>query len=361
MARTIGTGTNYMNLAVFNTAIANVTIALWVKLISTGGGASRVLIGNGNNTGGGTGFGLGFQSAGSSTIQMLIQGLAWLGSGTALTTGTWTHLTMGKAAGNWFLYKDGVAIENVAGTPNTPAGNMWLGGANDGTTGCPDASLAEAGLWTVLLTDPEIVALAKGTSPNNIRRSSLVAYWPLWGAGAPEADLSSGVHNMAITGTVPAANHSPSGEYTFVEAPVLTNVVVPVTTALTATATNTTTLAAIKINARTLSVVATGVLTLKRDAIRKLTITIVSIPKKLTLITRVMTTLVGVAVPRVLRQPGRKLAVTILGLPVVRLIRFGASAWDEIDAHRKWGITDVGKWSIKQVQRFQFSSAMKGR
>lgn len=122
-----------------------------------------------------------------------------------------------------------------------------------------------------------------------------------------------------------------------------------------------------------------GTVTFKRDVIKKLgatgvaapsklmavarimpTVVAVSIPKKLILIGRAVTA-IGISVPRVLRQQNRTILTTRVCAPVVVLIRFGASAWNEIDAHRKWGITNVGKWSIKQVQRFQFSSAMKGR
>lgn len=105
----------------------------------------------------------------------------------------------------------------------------------------------------------------------------------------------------------------------------------------------------------------TGTATTKRDALQKLNVTIVTIPSKLMAITRVMPLVISTTVPKVLRMPGRSLLTTRVLTPVVGLLRSGAAPWDEIEASRKWSMMDVAKWSIDTVQRFLYSSAMKGR
>ena len=74
-----------------------------------------------------------------------------------------------------------------------------------------DGRIAEFAMWTAVLTDAEILALAKGIPPSQIRRNSLVLYWPLWGVSSPEPDLG-GNRNGTVTGAT-LADHAPVGRY----------------------------------------------------------------------------------------------------------------------------------------------------
>ena len=86
--------------------------------------------------------------------------------------------------------------------------NVNIGGYN-GTANFK-GRLAEIGVWTAKLSVGEIKSLAKGISPNHIRRSSLVGYWPLYGAGSPEPDYSGNKGNGTLTGTT-VVPHCPCG------------------------------------------------------------------------------------------------------------------------------------------------------
>jgi len=72
-----------------------------------------------------------------------------------------------------------------------------------------DGRIAEPGIWDVALSDDEIAALARGISPLRIRRSNLLAYWPLLGIDSPETDLSGHGRNLTMTGTPARADHAP--------------------------------------------------------------------------------------------------------------------------------------------------------
>ena len=74
-------------------------------------------------------------------------------------------------------------------------------------TFCYAGSVAEVAVWNVPLTLNEVVTLAT-VCPDSVRRTSLVAYYPLYGAASPEPDLSGGVNNGTVTGTT-VANHAP--------------------------------------------------------------------------------------------------------------------------------------------------------
>lgn len=68
----------------------------------------------------------------------------------------------------------------------------------------PDGRLCEVGIWDVALTDDELRALASGISPLMIRLSRLVGYWPLYGVGSPEPDVSPNRNHATLGGTFAA-------------------------------------------------------------------------------------------------------------------------------------------------------------
>jgi hypothetical protein len=68
--------------------------------------------------------------------------------------------------------------------------------------------IAEVGVWNDVLSPIERTALAGGVSPASVRRSSLVGYFPLYGAKSPEPDYSGNKDNGVLTGA-PKAPHCP--------------------------------------------------------------------------------------------------------------------------------------------------------
>ena len=134
-----------------------------------------------------------------------------------LTTNTWYH-----AAGTYTSTTERLAyINGVAGITNTtactPAGADRISIGRIGRS-VPadylDGTVAEVGVWNVVLTAGEIMSLAKGTPPSMVRPSSLVFYSPLWGDTA-EADLTTGGRDLTVTGAA-VAPHSPSAPYIYV-------------------------------------------------------------------------------------------------------------------------------------------------
>jgi hypothetical protein len=114
------------------------------------------------------------------------------------------------------VYLDGAQDASTAVTfgaaafsPGTPTLADGLGGR-----GSPPAStalqldglLAEVALWADDLTTTGFGLLAKGYSPLFVLPQSLVAYWPLLGAFAPEIDVT-GTATGTVTGSLPRDLH----------------------------------------------------------------------------------------------------------------------------------------------------------
>jgi hypothetical protein len=80
-------------------------------------------------------------------------------------------------------------------------GAEWVGGR-----------LAEVAIWSTLLSANEVLSLSRSAPVASIRPQSLAIYYPLYGAAAPEADLSGHHNSGAVTGAT-AADHVPLGPY----------------------------------------------------------------------------------------------------------------------------------------------------
>lgn len=134
------------------------------------------------------------------------------------TANVWHHICVvyeAVAGSQPTIYVDGIqqsvtALSTTSGSPVTNSDAYVIGNrANDGARAW-DGRIAEFAIWDALLTASECGALARGASPNSIRRQSLVAYWPLWGASNPEPGLPGG--HATVTDAV-AAPHAPVGPY----------------------------------------------------------------------------------------------------------------------------------------------------
>lgn len=151
--------------------VANTTASHTICSIGVSGGTDRYML----------------QADGASLGDPVV---AWIGAGGAgrqsnagaFTANTWTHgAAVFTSSTRRLAYKDG-----TAGTANTnsvsPSGvNSTLIGARYATTlgSYCNGYVAEVGVWDVALTADEIVALAKGYTPDQIRPQSLVMYLPL--------------------------------------------------------------------------------------------------------------------------------------------------------------------------------------
>jgi len=82
------------------------------------------------------------------------------------------------------------ANEGSSTTNTTPAGldNTSIGAlvGSSVTASNIDYLTAHVAVWDVALTDDEVTALNRGAFPHEVRPSSLLAHWPLWGNHDPE-------------------------------------------------------------------------------------------------------------------------------------------------------------------------------
>lgn len=137
---------------------------------------------------------------------------------TTVADNVWRHFAGVLSGGVATVYLDGVADATTAvsiNIGNTGGPVMRIGLDSPGSAFFLDARVAEAAIWNAGLTAAEILSLAKGVSPGMVRRNSLRNYWPLNGLNSSEADLAgiASPQPATVSGTVPAANHSPVGPY----------------------------------------------------------------------------------------------------------------------------------------------------
>lgn len=67
--------------------------------------------------------------------------------------------------------------------------------------------ICEVAVWAKAFSLNEIAAIVNGVSPLFVRRAQLRGYWPVWGAGSPEVDLSGFKNNAALVGAPSLAHH----------------------------------------------------------------------------------------------------------------------------------------------------------
>lgn len=204
MARTFpGNTANYLNAGDYDIAPPYLTVSLWVKDF---GSTNSNLIGK----------------WGGSAQEWVIQGLdaskhflyavttAFSGSYTIINgagvtqPGAWAHVAMVQDASTMTGYLNGKY--DGSGTARSWANSteaIWIGRAGDG--GPLNGSLAQIAVWQAALTPNEIIRLAQGASPLNIRRTvgQLLIYLPMdkW-SGGNEVSVTPAAVSFAMTGTV---------------------------------------------------------------------------------------------------------------------------------------------------------------
>lgn len=221
MARDLpGSAGNYISIphnAAFSISGTALTLAAWVNPDGTGGGKVLAKLAT-TDTGGGYQIGV---SAAPNKAYVGINDGTFPGESasgtTTLSAGTWYSIVgrkSGTGAGALRVFlngvQDGSASSSLSIAANTQ--NLVFGRYSNSDTTMFDGKVAYGAVWNVALTDEEIAALGKGVSPLMIRPASLKGFWPLFGIGAPEPDLSENGNPATVNGSVPAAaNHAPVG------------------------------------------------------------------------------------------------------------------------------------------------------
>lgn len=154
-----------------------VTLACWVKATTTSGtkwalgewasgNPSKVMI----MRAAGQWQGQVFNSAGNSRT---------LTHATGLTTGRWYHLCLrSQSSTATQFWVDGALSVSGLGRGLTSVDRLAIG--NDDTAAAAfDGHIAEAAIWAADLLDAEVVSLARGFSPRQVRPAALSFYAPL--------------------------------------------------------------------------------------------------------------------------------------------------------------------------------------
>jgi Concanavalin A-like lectin/glucanases superfamily len=128
-------------------------------------------------------------------------------SGGTMTANVWAHVAAVFSASNnrraWLNGSGGTANTNTVNPSvlnTTQMGVLWT------STNPATADVAETAIYSVALADADLVSLAAGLSPLQVRPEALVAYWPLLGQTSPEIDLWRG-NGLTLVNTPAAAPH----------------------------------------------------------------------------------------------------------------------------------------------------------
>lgn len=140
-----------------------------------------------------------------------------------LGTGSWQHCAAQFiSTTSRYAWLDGSKGSEHTGTEDWPTEQHQTSiGAWEDTVwnGEADGRIAEAAVWSVALSDAEIVSLSQGASPMMVRPQSLAAYWPLHeGSGAGGEKDWVGGFDLTESGSVTAVAHPARIVYPHIEA-----------------------------------------------------------------------------------------------------------------------------------------------
>lgn len=139
-------------------------------------------------------------------------GVSWSAGALTVTTGVWVHVA-GVFASNSSrtTYVNGVAAaENTFACSNISGASRTSIGLLDRAApfGYFPGRIAELGIWSAALNAAEFKALSNGTTPPQIRATSLAGYWPLGGRyGQSDRDRWRNGYDMTAQNSPTWADH----------------------------------------------------------------------------------------------------------------------------------------------------------
>lgn len=202
MARSFaGNGTQYLRTsAMAETLELPLTLACWARRDSGSGYGNPLHVGSMSQRCTPI---IGWPASGDVTA--FCQAGGWISvSKSGFTNGVWHHVAGTFAAGSLAAFLDA----HASASANYYSPQMYeIDVATEGGTSSPDTSpfsYAELGIWSAILTDHEIAALAGGVCPLLVRPSALKYYWPLRGNHVNQIEA---VNALSVTGTVTWTDH----------------------------------------------------------------------------------------------------------------------------------------------------------
>lgn len=130
---------------------------------------------------------------------------------TTCSLNTWNHAcAVGASATSRSVYLNGGGKATNTNNVALAIGNRTAIGRRSLSTPDQymDGRIGEVAVWSAALSDAEVAALGAGASPLQVRRGSLVAYWPLFGLASPEPEYVGSGKGMTVTGAT-LADHAP--------------------------------------------------------------------------------------------------------------------------------------------------------
>ncbi len=207
---------NYFQVAASPVTVVPLTLACWANLANTTGGFALLNVGA---KAADEYFALAAEGGvGGDPIRAEIGTSNGTGSRSVDTAGgfsanVWTHCAgvfSSIGINGTTAYINGTGTTGPVSTSGTPSGvdqtSVGAYEAGGGVFGALNGLVAEAAVWNVALTAADVASLATGVSPMLVRPDALVAYWPLWGAHSPEADLK-GTRALVMVGSMAKADH----------------------------------------------------------------------------------------------------------------------------------------------------------
>jgi hypothetical protein len=193
-----------------------VSMACWFQLAALGGAAGKTLMGLSES--GGTARCVMQVTVGASPDFLTVFSGATGGGatasvvhGTTIAINTW-YLAVGVfgSAASRICYLNTIpSAEEMTSVAMTGVNRTNIGARYNTTVGAYyDGIVAEAALWNVALTAADVAQLAARFAPPLVRRSGIVAYWPLIGRNSPENDIKGGFP-LTLTNTPTTASHCP--------------------------------------------------------------------------------------------------------------------------------------------------------
>ena len=211
MARNfVAASSQYLQVNAAVASVYPVTMACWFKASSL---AVRAMVTIANSASASRYWRLGITSTGQVRASVVNgTSIAHATTAVAVTTGVWAHAcAVFRTDSDRSAYLNGGNRATDTTTVELPIGlNATAIGARPSSVVADffDGDIAEAAIWNVDIGDTAIALLARGVSPLRIRRPNLVAYWPLFGTGAPEPDYTGFGRHLTVTGATWAA-HAP--------------------------------------------------------------------------------------------------------------------------------------------------------
>ena len=175
------------------------TWSFWYKPEAT---VSATMVGGANTSVGGTNTYYRILHLSGRQLQ-LIRGTTGVATTANLATlNAWNHALgiFNTSTNRSIRLNGGTAVTNTTSVTNASSTNVTIGAfqTNLAVAEYFDGSIAELGIWEVVLTDAEQLMLSKGVSPLLVRPASLMLYFPLVGRNSPEIELTNS-YNMTLT------------------------------------------------------------------------------------------------------------------------------------------------------------------